>query len=702
LSVAFDEAAASGGIAPGPCNVEDAAMMRRTFGLWLCAMLAICSAALAQKTVFAPPVVQDLGVGNVRLEMYGWEDADRKSTPSPGLFAGNGSMHDQLINGRFQMALAGRWPGGSKEVFGFIGGPYPNENRFEVTRFERTGNNIDLVLKRFETGGKGDGYRSWKIVYLSALLPADLPDGKYSVQCAVVDEKNQPDGMTKGTPQCDVVCPNPQEEEAKASREKLTKASEEELVRMYVDAGRAMGSSPLAPREVAVPDLPPWELNDVQYLKLVDLTDEMVRRGPAVVPFLMAALERQVPMSAQSRGQYPFGFGRSIMEMLVKIGDPRPASLLVDVVDGLDGKATAPVRKSALDAVERLTMITFRRQTLTDERTRWAVEDPQATPADARDPVFGARGPNGHATAFRAWIGREGRNPKQWLSLACKRAREAIGGRDLRAIYAAVDFLQNEDAAKSRDDNPAATMRAVGELLAQAKQIGFRAGNYDYQIEGRLLPLTVADWSDKLAYYGTRARPWAGTLIRFDREIALPSGKRIAEMTRVGGEEVVAYLVPRVAELEQRLADANLDVRANADNLSEERQRQTVLATQAARWALARWTGRVFDDPQQVAKWWDENAGKSQGTWLRESLETTAARADRGDAEAQYLLRVLLPELPRLGGDGAFMPPLEARGAEVANEPLQAFRVQWVREKQVYLGYDHAAGCFRMDPHAFP
>ncbi len=677
-------------------------MMRRLFGFWICAMLSYCSVAMAQKTVFGPPVVQDLGVGNVRLEMYGWEDADRKFTPSPGLFAGNGSMHDQLINGRYQMALAGRWPGGSKEVFGFIGGPYPNENRFEVTRFERTENNIDLVLKRFETGGKGDGYRSWKIVYLSALVPADLPEGKYSVQCAVVDEKDQPDGMMKGTPQCDVICPNPREEEAKASREKLTKASEEELVRMYIDAGRAMGSSPLAPREVAVPDLPTWELNDVQYLKLVDLTDELVRRGPAAIPFLMAALERQAPMSAQSRGQYPFGFGRSILEMLVKIDDPRPVSLLIDVVDGLDGKAIAPVRKSALDAVEQLTMITFRRQTLSDEGARWAVEDPQATPADARDPVFGARGPNGHATAFRAWIGREGRDAKKWLPLARARARDAIGGRDLRAIYAAVDFLQNDDPSNARDDNPAATMRAVGELLAQARQIGFRAGNYDYQIEGRLLPLTVADWSAKLAHYGTRARPWAGTLVRFDREIALPSGKRIAEMTRIGGEEIVAYLVPRVAELEQRLTDANLDARANADGLGEERQRQTVLATQAARWAVARWTGRSFDDPRQFATWWDVNAGKSQGTWLRESLEITAERADRGDAQAQYLLRVLLPELPRQGGERAFTPPLEPRGSEPASEPLQAFRLHWVREKQVYLGYDHVAGCFRVDPRAFP
>src|SRR4051794_26318145 len=69
--------------------------------------LAFCCApvALAQKTVFAPPVVADLGAGNVRLEVYGWEEADRKFTPSAGLFAADGSMHDQIINGRYQMAL---------------------------------------------------------------------------------------------------------------------------------------------------------------------------------------------------------------------------------------------------------------------------------------------------------------------------------------------------------------------------------------------------------------------------------------------------------------------------------------------------------------------------------------------------------------------------------------------------------------------
>jgi hypothetical protein len=409
-------------------------------------------------------------------------------------------------------------------------------------------------------------------------------------------------------------------------------------------------------------------------------------------------------MSGQSRGQYPFGFGRAIMEMLVKIGDPRPASLLVDIVDGLDGKATTPVRKSALDSVEQLTMITFRRQTLSDDRTKWAVEDARATPADARDPVFGARGANGHAIAFRAWLGREGRDAKQWLPRARSRAREAMSGRDLRAIYAAVDFLQSGDDTSSRDDDPTATMKVMGNLLAQAKQIGFRAGNYDYQIEGRLLPLTVADWAGKLTYYGTRARPWAGTLVRFDQEIALPSGKRITEMTRVGGEEIVAYLVGRGAELEQRLASANVDAKANPDGITEERQQQMVLAFQAAQWAIARWTGRVFDDVEQMETWWDASTGKSQGTWLRESLEATAERADRGDPQAQYLLRVLLPELPRVGMEKSWAPPMVQVVAsdDRATEPHQVFRAQWVREKQPFLGYDDRGGCFRVDGNAFP
>ncbi|HEX8523813.1 MAG TPA: hypothetical protein VF669_16270 [Tepidisphaeraceae bacterium] len=666
--------------------------MRSWVLLVACWLVLDAPAAQAQKTILAPPVVHDLGVANVRLEMYGWEEPDRKSTPSPGLFAGDGSMRDQLISGRYQMALAGRWPGGSREAFGFVGGPYPNESNLFVLRFTRTENNIDVVLKRSDRGGKGDGYRSWKIAYLSALLPADLPDGKYSVQCIVQDEKGQPDPMTRTTAQCDVVQPNPQEAEAKSAGEELAKLADEELVRAYLESGRGMGNAALAPREVPVPDLPAYEYNDVKYLRFMQIGDEIVRRGSGIVPWLMAALERQAPLSAQSRGQYPFGFARVLMDLLVRINDPRPALLLVDLVDGLEGKATVPVRACALDALEKLTMVTFRRHNLNDGRTRWAVEDPRATPADARDPIFGARGANGQAPAFRAWLSREGRTTAQWLAQARARAREALAGRDLRAIYGAVDFLQHEAPQSMRDDQPLATMRVVGGLLDQARQVGFRAGNYDYQVEGRLLPLTIDDWFAKLAYYGPRARPWAAAMIRIDGEITVPSGKRAANLARIGGEETVAYFVGQLPDLERRLTDANLDLSTNADLIAEERQKQLLLATQETRRGIARWTGQHLENPQQLAAWWEKNRIKSQGTWLRESLWALASRADGGDAAASKLLRVLLPELPNPVNQA---PTTEPSGA-------RASALQWLNDNQIYLSYDDAGGCFRLDPRAFP
>jgi len=42
----------------------------------------------------------DLGVKHVGIEIYGWEESDRKFTPGPGLVSGNGSMRDQRLSGR--------------------------------------------------------------------------------------------------------------------------------------------------------------------------------------------------------------------------------------------------------------------------------------------------------------------------------------------------------------------------------------------------------------------------------------------------------------------------------------------------------------------------------------------------------------------------------------------------------------------------
>jgi len=631
----------------------------------------------AQKTVYAPPEIVDLGVANVRLEMYGWESTDQRFTPASGLACGDGSMHDQLLSGRYQMALAGRWPAGSREVFGFVGGPYTNESKLEVSKFERSDRNIDIVLRRLDTGGKGDGYRSWKVLYVSALMPSDLAEGKYSVQCTVQNANGQPDPMTKATPQCDLEVPNPQEAEAKSAREKLKELADEELAREFLTAGRALGNSKLAPRETPFGDVPPYEFNDVQYVRFNDIGNEIVRRGGQMIPWVMAMLERQAPASSAARDPHPLGFARSIVDLIVRINDPRPVPLLVDVVEGLDGKVIASVRANALGALERMTFVTFRRQTLNDGRSQWCVEDPRALPTDGNDPLFGARGANGQATAFRAWLSREGQEPEQWLPLAVKRAHEAIDGRDLRAIYSAADFLQFP--GMNRDDQPDATLARIGAILDHVKQVGFRAGSYDYQLDGRLLPVTITDWTAKLAFYGTRARPWAKALVRIDQEIAVPSGLRIEQMTQVGGEDVVEYLVKRLPEWQERLAAAAVDAKANPDQISEERLQQLLIATQRASWGLSRWTGRIFDNPRELIEWWEQNADKSQGSWLRESLDETAQRADGGDEVAKKLLTVLVPEIAH---DGS--------------------KLQWLRRNQLFLGYDERNGCFKNDPAAWP
>src|SRR5207248_1925937 len=112
-------------------------------------------------------------------------------------------------------------------IFGFIGGPYPNESRFQLIRFARSANNIDIIIKRFDAGGRGDGYRSWKIVYLSATLP-DLPPGRYSVECNIQDAAT--------SPQCDLEIPNPVEQQRIADRAHLKDLTDDALIREYAGA----------------------------------------------------------------------------------------------------------------------------------------------------------------------------------------------------------------------------------------------------------------------------------------------------------------------------------------------------------------------------------------------------------------------------------------------------------------------------------
>ena len=76
--------------------------------------------------------------------------------------------------------------------------------------------------------------------------------------------------------------------------------------------------------------------------------------------------------------------------------------------------------------------------------------------------------------------------------------------------------------------------------------------------------------------------------------------------------------------------------------------------------------------------WWELNADKCQGRWLREALQETAGRADSGDPLAARLIEILTPQAPN------------------------AARAPWVAANQLYLAYDEPRGCFRIDPNAFP
>ena len=54
-----------------------------------------------------------------------------------------------------------------------------------------------------------------------------------------------------------------------------------------------------------------------------------------------------------------FGFAVNVMRMLAEIGDPRPVPLLVQIMNGMEGKANLAVRREAVATAAALTYVTF-------------------------------------------------------------------------------------------------------------------------------------------------------------------------------------------------------------------------------------------------------------------------------------------------------------------------------------------------------
>ena len=86
----------------------------------------------------------------------------------------------------------------------------------------------------------------------------------------------------------------------------------------------------------------------------------------------------------------------------------------------------------------------------------------------------------------------------------------------------------------------------------------------------------------------------------------------------------------------------------------------------------------------------------TQEQLLSDALELTAARADNADPQSQYLIRLLLPDVPKVDGETPWNPMRYLFEGDYRVLPIKPFRVQWVRANRDHLDYDAQGGCFRL------
>jgi hypothetical protein len=439
--------------------------------------------------------------------------------------------------------------------------------------------------------------------------------------------------------------------------------------------------------------------------------EEIVRRGGTMVPLLIDMLKREVPRNVKvHNGIYGFGFARTLMEMLSEIGDPRPVPLLLDIAAGFNGRANPMLRTVALDSVEKLTFISFARSVRSNGHNFDAVP----VLDNLLDMVWLNRTYSDEycdasVKRYRGWLGTEGSDPSKWLSLAQSRARRLLAGDDLEAIYQTAEFLQGPlpplaNRTPNRDDNSNATMARIGQILRDAKWTGRDVDGTDiYSWGGKEVhAYSGGIRTDLLAHYGPRARAYVPNLIKMLQQENTP-WQRLADGNEIGGKPWMAELISMLPATDAKLAKFGYtpltsmhDVGSYTVNDPMHPRLDAVTLSQTIRWGIDRWSGRVMADGIEINTWWGANQDKTEQQWLEESLEITASRADHADARNQYLLRLMVPDLPADDYEGSWCPPPNSVQPEIESRPGKPFRLDWIRQHRNNLVYDVERGCFRL------
>jgi hypothetical protein len=594
-------------------------------------------------------------------------------------------------------------PDDARGLVGMLEGEFESDARIEIAAFGRQDDAILLRLVIHPTGGvlpdhiRGvvqrklnraedrhapvtpeDIQRSGiggKRVLLAADFPFDLPPGEYAVTVELLDERQR----LLQRHECRLV--------RKADKpDPLRELSNEELLSEFMKRARALpgGTEPTdygrdriaAAYIYRSPRASAWQATEA----------EIVRRGTDIVPELLSTLEKEAVRNPGKVDFHnaPFGLATPIMDLLAAINDPRAAPLLVRVASGMDGQVNNGVRDRAIETLESLTKTRFLLNRNSARGVAMAAPDAILLddPEQATEQVHAEV-----ASLYEKWLAGEGSDPSKWRPLAQQRARDVLQrapeiDSPLR-LRDAINFLTGSRRGVRGDDQPEQTVAALARLASDKNPI----------IREAFAP--IGGVASVLAQYGPIARPHFQIIfeqLHFDENWY--AFKLLAE---IGGEASMAFMIQALPQLRRAMELERVDANAHWENVSDTRASQALSTYRACRWGIERWAGRAFPTDDAIEAWWQTAKARSQQQWLEESLEITAARADMGDAKAQRLLRLMIPDLPHPDADQHFLPPVtySLGGLKYSEFRPPPHRVDWLRAHRAQLVYDEKWSCFR-------
>jgi hypothetical protein len=661
-------------------------------------VFALASFGLAQSTQPATESAKSLDLASVYFD---WSEPDWKPKfeGTPPLFVvGGRKPAGNTCRGDYQCALSGRSFNGTRHILGYLGGPFPEGSAIVAESFTLQAQQIRLVLS-YDGTPDAAPKRKGNLCFFVATLDDSLADGVYEI---TIELKNLPaDLKVPAVQQLQVQKPDPRITQALNEFKLFKTLSPKDLFDRYrAQAAPMKGMG--APHEARFIGSTPLDTADEDSKRLATLKREIISRGTAIGPFLIEALREQAvrnPDLSAINSAPPLGMARELMDMLARIGDARAGPVLLDILSG-ELRCNDFVVDAAVENTEKLTLVRFRKNGPDADAVLGANAAMEPYEAGARRTYRRAL-----AAQYATWISEHpanGADAKPWATEAVRMARTWLEGEDLSEAYSAAAFLRS-GAYQPRvvDEDPARTTDRIAAILEQCEVSSSEKTEwgayytYRYKPTGQTLPVTIGNWTELLTRGFSVPPRHAALLIRLDREMSDYPGAMAHHLLRVGGNEAMAY---RIQVYRRLLSDVNklgIDPRTDISNMKDRAHQPLVWNCQLYRWGIERWAGRTFADDAELESWWSAEKDRTQQQWLEAGLPLTAAKADAGDRQSQYLMRLVLgTALPNAPQHLVWMQPGHSSDPPPRAEDVEPFRVKWLAEHNDRLQCDVDKGEF--------